>query len=130
MKNLFASVIRKGDYDLGAMLRRIDEYHIEGKLTDDDRQDLIAMARGDAAPQLDVPAEIQKLWAAVHALQEKSGSTDESDIPEFVQPTGAHNAYFTGDSILFEGTVYTCIAPEGVACVWSPVTMPDYWLAS
>ena len=35
--------------------------------------------------------------------------------------------YYRGDKILFNDEVYTCIAPVGVVCVWSPVEYPTYW---
>ena len=44
-KGIFEQVIIRGGYDLTAMLARIDEYHIEGKLDDDERDALYAEAR-------------------------------------------------------------------------------------
>lgn len=35
--------------------------------------------------------------------------------------------YYRGDRVTFNGSVYICIAPEGVACVWSPTEYPAYW---
>lgn len=129
MKTVFQRVIAQHEYDLPAMLSRIDEYHIAGKLTAAERDELIAAARKQADPAsgMDVAGEIQRLWAAIRELQ---GSSVPADAPEFIQPTGVHDAYYAGDRVLFDGTVYTCIAPPQVACVWSPATMPDYWQAS
>lgn len=144
MKNLFQSVINRGNYDLQGLLRRIDEYHIIGRLTDAERDELIAAARGEATPGLNPTGEIQRLWAAIRELNARitaleGGTTDAPEIgggedggenvtiPEYVQPTGAHDAYYTGDLVQYGGVVYECIAPEGVACVWSPEVMPDYW---
>lgn len=135
MKSIFDKVIARGGYDLNGILKRIDEYHIEGKLTDEERVHLIAAARGDATPDMDVKAEIQMLWAAVRALQaevaDKNGEIeegiDEKDVPEFVTPTGAHDAYYNGSICRYNGQLYMCIAPDGVACVWSPDAMPGYW---
>ena len=126
MKNIFERVIEKGGYDLPAMLERIHEYHISGQLTAEERDALRELARSSAtaASGMDIPGEIQRLWAAVRALQ---GNADTA--PAFVQPTGAHDAYFAGDRVVFEGVRYTCVAPDGVACVWSPLTMPGYWQA-
>lgn len=132
MKNIFETVIRKGGYDLDSLLRRIDEYHIAGSLTDMERSGLIDQARmgATAASGMDIPGEIQKLWAAIRALQSAQNGGSTVDAPAFVQPTGAHDAYYTGNRVTFGGMVYTCVAPEGVACVWSPATMPGYWQAS
>lgn len=135
MRELFLAVIRRGGYDLNTLLRRIDEYHIEDKLTDEERVELIAAARGDASPGMDVVLEIQKLWAAIRELREEiadkngkiEGGIDEQDVPEFVQPTGAHDGYYHGDLVRYNEVLYMCNAPEGVVCVWSPEIMPDYW---
>ena len=35
--------------------------------------------------------------------------------------------YYRGDLISFEGTIYTCIAPKDIVCVWSPAEFPVYW---
>ena len=144
MKNLFETVIRKGGYDLNTMLSRIDEYHISGKLTDGERLHLIAAARGQAEPQLELSEEVQRLTRAVRDLQTaledvarrlvalEGGELPEApdtgaETPDYAQPTGAHDAYFTGDCVRYAGVIYRCVAPAGVACVWSPEAMPDYW---
>lgn len=59
--------------------------------------------------------------------EEPSEGIPEDEYPEYIQPTGAHDAYHTGDKITFNGKHYICIAPEGVAVVWSPDTYPAYW---
>lgn len=35
--------------------------------------------------------------------------------------------YYRGDKMAFVGAIYTCIAPEGVVCVWSPAEYAAYW---
>jgi len=44
--------------------------------------------------------------------------------PEFVQPTGASDAYMTGDHITFNGKHYVSLIDNNV---WSPETTPQYW---
>lgn len=133
MKKVFESVISRGGYDLTRLLERIDAYHVSGRLSDADRAELIAMARGDAVPSgMDIPGEIQRLWAALRELtarlDNQSDGTQTSDpAADWRQPTGAHDAYFSGDRIRWQGKVYACCAPAGVACVWPPDVMPDYW---
>ena len=41
------------------------------------------------------------------------------DYPEWVQPTGAHDAYNTGDRVTFEGRAYESISDGNT---WSPIT--------
>lgn len=45
-------------------------------------------------------------------------------IPEWVQPTGATDAYNTGDKVTFEGVVYESLID---ANVWSPTGYPAGW---
>lgn len=129
MKKIFADVISRGNYDLTALMGKIDRYHIEGKLTDAERDELYALARQDAKPQYDCAGEIEKLWAAVRALQAgNSGGGDDTaptdEWPEYVQPTGAHDAYQTGDGVTFNGQHYRCTMDN---CVWSPAVLPSAW---
>ena len=53
MKEMFEQVIQLGNYDLKTLLDRIDQYHIEGRLTDEERLDLIMQARKGAEPEYD-----------------------------------------------------------------------------
>lgn len=43
--------------------------------------------------------------------------------PEYIPGTW----YYRGDRVAFEGVMYTCVAPAGVVCVWSPAEYPAYW---
>lgn len=45
-------------------------------------------------------------------------------IPDFVQPTGAHDAYKIGDQVMFEGKVWESLID---ANVWSPTAYPQGW---
>lgn len=138
-KGIFEQAIARGGFDLTAMLARIDEYHIEGKLDDDERDALYAEARAHAHPQYDIDTEIEAIWAAIRALQAVikalesggsepgSGETGPADEwPAFVQPTGAHDAYQVGDKITYNGVHYVCKLAN---CVWSPDAYPAGWEA-
>ena len=125
MKEMFEQVIQMKNYDLKTLLDRIDQYHIEGRLTDEERLDLIMQARKGAEPEYDYAGEINALWAAVRALQQNvSPPTEEDEWPEFVQPIGAGTAYQVGDKITFRGEKYICILAH---CVWSPADYPAGW---
>lgn len=45
-------------------------------------------------------------------------------IPDWVQPTGAHDAYNTGDRVMFEGQVWESLID---ANTWSPTAYPAGW---
>ena len=48
----------------------------------------------------------------------------ESEIVDWVQPTGGHDAYNIGDRVLFNGSVYESLIN---ANVWSPTVYPAGW---
>lgn len=127
MKTIFENVIKRGGYDLTGLLKNIDKYHIEGKLTDAERDELYALARHEPKAQYDVKMEIEALWAAVRELQE-SHAPDVGVIPdewpEYVQPSGAHDAYNTGDKVSYSGKHFICLQDN---CVWSPAVLPSAW---
>lgn len=129
MKKLFENVIARGGYDLGVMLKKIDSYHIEGKLTDAEKDELYekARARADMQASVDVLKKLEELEARVRALEEGGGSGSSgsgADEPEaYVQGKW----YYAGDRVTFEGKRYVCSAPQGVVCVWSPGEYPAYW---
>ena len=47
-----------------------------------------------------------------------------SGAPEWVQPTGAHDAYQTGDHVMFEGAEYVSLIDGNT---WSPTAYPQGW---
>ena len=49
---------------------------------------------------------------------------DKEVVHEWQQPLGAHDAYQTGDKVLFEGKVYESTKD---ANTWSPTDYPDAW---
>lgn len=126
MKTIFENVIKKGGYDLTTMLAKIDAYHIEGKLTDQERDELYALARTAPEAQYDYKGEIERLWAAIRELQ-NGGTSDETEnetVAEWKQPTGAHDAYKSGDKVIYGGKVYKSLIDSNV---WSPDVYPNGW---
>ena len=49
---------------------------------------------------------------------------EEGGVPEWVQPTGAHDAYQTGDHVMFEGAEYVSLIDGNT---WSPTAYPQGW---
>lgn len=45
-------------------------------------------------------------------------------IPEWVQPTGGHDAYNIGDKVIYEGKVYESLIDNNT---WSPVDYQEGW---
>ena len=134
MYEVTKNVILSGSYELTDILAKIDTLWLQGSLTDAERLDLIEMARGKADPShsfAPLQAQIDALAARVKALEDAAKPADPEtpveEYPAYVQPTGAHDTYHNGDKVTYNGKRYICIAPEGVAVVWSPDTYPAYW---
>ena len=134
MYEVTKNVIQSGNYELTDILTKIDTLWLQGSITEAERLDLIEMARTKADPShsfAPLQAQIDALALRVTALEGKVEPADPEapaeEYPEYVQPTGAHDAYHAGDKVTYNGTRYLCIAPEGVAVVWSPDTYPAYW---
>lgn len=134
-------VIKAGGYDLADLLHRIDVLYAGGRLTDEEREALVGEARDKADPasayapveqRLEAleawRTEVERRLVAIEAGgDEPEGPEDE--YPPYVQPTGAHDAYYKDDRVTWNGEHYVCTAPSGVACVWDPGTYPAYWRA-
>ena len=146
MYTIIKNVITIGNYELSDILTKIDTLWITGELTNEQHDELIALARDNATPEqsyaplaqqvdalfenvAEIAAEVESLKGRVTALEggEVTPPTPEEEYPEYVQPTGAHDAYHNGDKITHNGKKYTCIAPEGTAVVWNPDEYPAYW---
>ena len=129
----FYELIGGRQYDLEDVLHRIDVMYAAGRLTDDERTALYALARENAKAEYDYATEIEAIWAAIRALQASVGgssggsSGEADDWPAYQQPTGAHDAYYTGDKITYNGKHYVCIMPENVACTYPPDVYPAGW---
>ena len=62
-----------------------------------------------------IPSELPALYLSM---------MPENVIPEWVQPTGSHDAYGVGDKVIFEGRVYESLIDGNT---WSPVDYPQGW---
>ena len=73
-------------------------------------------------------AEAAKLEGRIKALEaggsEPTDPEPEDEWPEWVQPTGAHNAYSNGDKITYNGKHYISTMDGNV---WSPDAYPQGW---
>ncbi len=129
MKEVFLNVIERGGYDLTNLLRKIDTYYIVGMLSEAEKDELYAKARGSQIAQYDVKVEIEKLWDAIKDINSKLAENTTTEEPtteyaEYVQPTGAHDAYMEGNIVTYNGKVYKCLMNY---CVYAPDVYPAAW---
>lgn len=125
---IIKNVIGRGDFDLNAVLGKLDTLWSESKLTDEQREELITLARANtkAVNSVDVTAKLAELENRVAKLERGAGTPSETPTEEYPEYVSG-KWYYTGDKISFGGKQYNCIAPEGQACVWSPEVYPAYW---
>ena len=153
MFTIVKGVIEQGRFELSDMLAKIDTEWVLSALTDGEREQLIELAREKADPaQSYAPMEkriealelsIAELKATIEAngrgmaaLKEAVEKLGEQVVvpepepepadewPDYVQPTGAHDAYHAGDKITWGGKRWTC---KMDGCVWDPGSYPAGW---
>ena len=128
MYSIVKNVLNQGGYDLTSIIKKIDTLWLQGKLTDEQRDELTETARNTADVQysVDVLTKLEELDKRLTVLEKSGGDTsgeDTAEYPEYVVGKWYHN----GDKCSFKGVNYVCIAPEGATCVWSPKDYPAYW---
>ena len=143
MYEIVKSVIESGRYELVDMLKKIDTLWVQNELTEEQKKELETLARDKALPensyaglqeQIDtlyqtvseVTAAISDLTDRVTILEggEPPAPPEPEEWPEYVQPTGAHDAYNTGDKITYNGQHYICKMDGGV---WNPDDYSAGW---
>ena len=62
-----------------------------------------------------IPSELPALYLSM---------MPENVIPEWVQPTGGHDAYKIGDKVIYEGKVYESLIDNNT---WSPIDYKEGW---
>lgn len=147
MYGIIKAVIERKDYELASILKKIDTLWAENELTDEQREELITLARENADPKnsyATLEKQVDSLFENMGEMgktltevltrlsvlegEEVEPKEPTEEYPAWVQPTGAHDAYHNGDGMTYtDGIKYDCIAPEGVAVVWPPDVMPSYW---
>ena len=151
MFEFFKSQILAGEYDLLKMLERITAVYATGQLTTEEFTQLRAMAQEHANPidslapleeRFDVILErLAAVTASVDALSARVAALEAGDdtepgedpepvdpptpsYPEWVQPLGGHDAYKTGDRVMYQGKVYESTIDGNV---WAPDVYPAGW---
>ena len=133
MNEIIMAAIQSGRFDLTDLTRKIGKYHVEGTLTDAQRDELIAAAREKANPHnsyCEWQAEIDRIWEAIRKLQSaapvETPKEPADEYPAYVQPTGAHDAYPIGAKVTFKAKRYVS---KIAANVWAPDVYPAGWTA-
>lgn len=141
MYEIVKNVIESGQYELTDMLKKIDTIWLQRTLDDDQRTELIELARSRADPKqsYDIQKQLESIFSNLSEMGQaileltdrvtklEGGSVTPpvvDEYPQFVQPTGAHDAYNTGDKVTYNGKKYICQMDN---CVWTPDAYPAGW---
>ena len=123
VKPMIESTILSGDYELDKILSSIDLYHIEGSLTDEERRELIDLARENAKIQYK-EEDITQLFDRLHALEERVTKLEGTEVVEKYPEYEDDRWYFSGEGVTFDGTKNICIAKK---TKFSPAEKPKDW---
>lgn len=123
MYNNVLTIIQSGDYDLADLSKKIDTLWLKGYLTDDERESLTNLAIEKSTPDSALPslservAELEKRVAKLEGDASAGGDTGSDDWPEWVRPTGVHDAYAKGAQVTHRNEKYVSKID---ANVWEP----------
>ena len=138
MFEVIKNVINSKNFELREILYKIKVMYIEGDITEEQKEELDNMARENAKAEnsyAPLQKQIDELAKRVSKLENKNEENTEDtegteapeiieNYPEYVQPTGGHDAYKIGDKITYNGKKYECLIDN---CVWTPDVYPQGW---
>lgn len=132
MYNVVKNVIVSKNYDLKDILNKIEIMWVRGKLTDDQKEELMSLARNGASVDnsIDILRKLEEHDRRLKALEDAAANNSNPETPDEEETVPAYvegKYYYAGDKVTFEDQTYVCVAPEGVVCVWSPKDYPAYW---
>ena len=96
-----------------------DDYNIGDKITYNGKKYISIINANVWSPDNDSSG-----WKLIEESTTESSEPIENEYPEFVQPSGAHDAYAKGSKITFEGKHYISLID---ANVYSPTAYPAGW---
>lgn len=128
---IMKNTIKNGGYKLEDYLERIYVMYVETKITKEQKDELDKLARENANvdSSIDILNKLKELDLRVTNLKKNivKEPTEEPEEPELYPAFVKGKWYYNGDKCSENGKNYTCIAPSGEVCVWSPSEYPVYW---
>lgn len=126
MYQIFKNVINSTPFALTDMQKKINANWVQSYLTDEQREELLALAQEKANPNNDlapIQTQIDELWGAVHALQTPSEKVEEvEEFPEYVKPESKDKYYTKGDKCTYKGKKYIFVGDKNSPS--DPITYP------
>lgn len=122
--------INSPECKLENILEVITETYIDGYITLEQKRELAELARAKAIPEnsYDIQNQFDNIFERLENLEAfhkpEQPIEPSEEYPEYVAPSGAHDAYKIGDKITYKGKKYICKIDK---CVWSPEIYPQGW---
>lgn len=129
-------ILNGSGWNLTSILHQLDILWLENQITEEERNSLKDYARMRAQSEYSyapLDERVLTLELALKALEDRVKALEDGDtptpgpdpeIPEWVQPTGAYNAYNIGDKVRYKGQIYESIIDGNV---WAPDVYPAGW---
>ena len=139
MFEIVKNVILSKNFKLEDLLSKIDVIWLQSKLSDEEKETLINLARENALAENSykpLQEQLNNLYKAFDNFKEEvnarlntlEGKEDVEEpveeYPPFVKPNGAHDCYNEGDKITYNKKKYIC---KINGYVWSPDEYPAAW---
>lgn len=129
MYKIIKNVIESKDYTLEDILYKIDKMYIQDRITEAEKTELDKLARQNAKAEnsYNIQKQLDNIFTRLEALENKDKTeepAEQEEYPEFIQPTGAHDSYNTGDKVIYKDKKYICKMDN---CAWSPEVYPAGW---
>lgn len=103
----------KEDYQVGKDYKAGDTFKYNGVV--------YAVIQGHISQAEWTPDNTPALYKALRQTEEAG---DDAVIKEWVQPTGGHDIYNTGDKVIYQGVIYQSTIDNNS---WSPIDYPQGW---
>lgn len=128
-------VIENTSFKLEEELDKIYVMYSKNRLSKEEMEELETLAREKANTDnsidvinklKEIDAKMQDHETRITKLENPEGEPEE--LTEDTYPAYVSGKwYYNGDTCSENGKNYTCIAPSGQVCVWSPSEYPAYW---
>ncbi len=127
MYQIFKTVINTTPFALSEMQKKINANWVQSYLSDEEREELLALAAEKADANNDLAPlqeQIDALWVAVHALQDGAYTeeTNMEEFPEYVKPESKDQYYTYGDKVTYKGVQYIFVGAKNAGA--DPITYP------
>ena len=136
MYETIKNLIEKGGYELVDILKKINTVWLKSYITEEEMEELETLAREKANTDSsidvinklkEIDLKMQEFDTRITKLEEPGEKPEEPTEEETYPAYVPGKWYYNGDTCSENGKNYTCIAPSGQVCVWSPSEYPAYW---